>query len=131
MRQRRLQSFVDDALMCGVLIDDDKTVARLRHNVSFVHLRARRPQRVIEAVSGRIRERAVARRLRSTPPAMTWRLRSAGRRRQTKLACGLRNPSRPAMTDAPQRNPAAAATRRGRRHRRSSRRSFLRAQARS
>ena len=35
--------------MRGVLIDDDEAVARLRHDVSFVHLRARRPERMIEA----------------------------------------------------------------------------------
>ena len=36
--------------MRGVLIDDDETVARLRHDVGVVHLRARGAERVFERV---------------------------------------------------------------------------------
>ena len=38
--QRRLEFLVDDALMGGVLIDDDEPVARLRNDIGLVHLRA-------------------------------------------------------------------------------------------
>src|SRR5580658_391577 len=36
--------------MRGMLIDDDETISRLRTDVSLMHLRARRPERVIEAI---------------------------------------------------------------------------------
>ena len=40
---RSFQFLIDDALVSGVLIDDDETVARLRHDIGVVHLRARCP----------------------------------------------------------------------------------------
>ena len=36
--------------MRGVLIDDDDAVARLRHDVGLVHLRARRAERAVEQI---------------------------------------------------------------------------------
>jgi len=39
---RGFQPFIDDALMRGVLIDDDDSVAGLRDDIGFVQLRARR-----------------------------------------------------------------------------------------
>ena len=56
-----LQAFIDDALMGGVLIDDDDAVARLRDDISVVHLRARRAERRLEI--GRRRRRDIRRRV--------------------------------------------------------------------
>ena len=42
--QRILQRLVDKPLMRGMLVDDDQRVAGLRHDVVFVHLRARRAE---------------------------------------------------------------------------------------
>ena len=38
---RRFEFFIDDTFVGGMLIDDDQTVARLRHDIGFVNLRAR------------------------------------------------------------------------------------------
>ncbi len=76
--QRRLHALVDDALMRGVLVDDHDAVARLRHDVRLVQLRARRRA---DGRSGRARparpprvRRPSARRYR-TPPARPLRNR--------------------------------------------------------
>ena len=34
--------------MRGVLVDDDNAIARLRHDIGLVHLRAGSPERLIE-----------------------------------------------------------------------------------
>ena len=58
---RGLELLVDDAFVGGVLIDDDETVAGLRHDVGVVHLRARRTKRMIERIPrGIIRRRSGA-----------------------------------------------------------------------
>ncbi len=44
--------------MCGVLIDDDEAVARLRHDIGFVDLRPRRAERMIERFGRRCRSAA-------------------------------------------------------------------------
>ncbi len=75
MRQRRLQPFIDDTLVRGVLVDDDEAVARLRHDVSFVHLRTRRSERVIEGVATRR-----SKRIRFKPEVGAQRRRGACRR---------------------------------------------------
>ena len=45
--ERRLETLVDDALVGGVLIDDDEAVAGLRDDVGLVHLGARRAERSV------------------------------------------------------------------------------------
>ena len=40
--------------MRGVLVDDDDAVARLRHDVGLVHLRARRAERPVEQIGARL-----------------------------------------------------------------------------
>ena len=40
----RFHALVDDPLMRGVLVDNDQTVAGLRHDISLVQLRARRAE---------------------------------------------------------------------------------------
>ena len=50
-----LQPLIDDALMRGVLVDDDQAVAGLRHDIGLVDLRARRAERPIDQVGRRLR----------------------------------------------------------------------------
>src|SRR5580692_81919 len=50
--QRSLQPFVDDALMRGVLVNDNKTVAGLRDDIGLVNLRSRRAKWPVEQVGG-------------------------------------------------------------------------------
>ena len=52
--ERRLHALVDDALMRGVLVDDDQAVARLRHDVGLVHLRARGAERPLDQIGRRL-----------------------------------------------------------------------------
>jgi len=40
--------------MRGVLVDDDQPVAGLRHDISFVHLGARRPERALDLLGRRL-----------------------------------------------------------------------------
>ena len=49
---RGLHALVDDALMRGVLVDDDEAVAGLRHDIGFVDLRARRAQWTFDLLGG-------------------------------------------------------------------------------
>ena len=48
--QRGLHALIDDALVRGVLIDDHDAVARLRHDVSLVQLRARSAERAVDEI---------------------------------------------------------------------------------
>ena len=52
--QRRLQPLVDEALVRGVLVDDDDAVAGLRDDIGLVHLRARGAERPVEQVGRRL-----------------------------------------------------------------------------
>ena len=52
--ERRLQPLIDDALMRGVLVDDDQAVAGLRHDIGLVHLRARGAERAVDQVGRRL-----------------------------------------------------------------------------
>lgn len=54
-RQRSLQPLVDDALMRGVLVDDDQAVTGLRDDVGLVDLGARGAERAIDEVGRRLR----------------------------------------------------------------------------
>ena len=60
--QRVLQPLVDQALMGGVLVDDDEPVAGLGDDVVFVDLGARRAERRAEQRLGRLRRSRRARR---------------------------------------------------------------------
>ena len=51
---RRLHALVDDALMRGVLVDDDQPVAGLRHDIGLVHLRARGAERALDQFGRRL-----------------------------------------------------------------------------
>ena len=50
-----LQPLIDEALVGGVLVDDDDAVARLRHNIGLVDLRARCAKRGVAVGDGRLR----------------------------------------------------------------------------
>src|SRR5262249_61908781 len=65
---RIFEAFVDDALVSGMLIDDDEPFAGLRHTVSRVDLRPRGAERMIDllAIPG-----LVARALGSTVELVT------------------------------------------------------------
>src|SRR5262249_13007285 len=65
---RIFEAFVDDALVSGMLIDEDEPIAGLRHNVSRVDLRPRGAERMIDllAIPG-----LVARALGSTVELVT------------------------------------------------------------
>ena len=52
--ERRLHALIDDALVRRVLVDDDQAVARLRHDVSLVHLRARGAERALDQFRRRL-----------------------------------------------------------------------------
>ena len=52
---RRLHSLIDDALMRGMLIDDDEPVAGLRHDIGLVDLRARSTQRPPDLLGRRLK----------------------------------------------------------------------------
>src|SRR5580704_19100572 len=52
---RRLELLVDDALVRGVLVDDDQAVAGLRHDIGLVHLGARRAERPVDQFGGGLR----------------------------------------------------------------------------
>ena len=56
---RFLEAFIDNAFMCGVLVNDHQAVLSLRHNISVVNLRPRRSERMID-------ERAISRLLFGT-----------------------------------------------------------------
>ncbi len=90
--ERRLHAFIDEALVRRVLIDDDEAVARLRHDIGLVHLRARRAERPVEQPRARVRRVRRARIGRGAPTS--------------KAAC------------AASAKPARRATRRRRRRRR-------------
>ena len=64
--ERRLQPLVDDALVRGVLVDDDEPVARLRHDIGLVHLRARGAERPVDA--GRAQARSTSTRASAEGP---------------------------------------------------------------
>src|SRR5262249_20983288 len=51
---RCFHAFIDDALVCGMLIDDHKAVLRLRDDVGLVHLRACSTKRPVDLVGGRL-----------------------------------------------------------------------------
>ena len=53
-RERRFQSLIDDALMRGVLVDDNEAVAGLRDDIGLVDLRPCRAERAVEQVGGRL-----------------------------------------------------------------------------
>ena len=54
LRHRRFQPLIDQPLMRGMLIDDDKTIAGLRHDVIVMHLRTRGAKRTIERIDRRL-----------------------------------------------------------------------------
>ncbi len=105
-----LHLLVDEALMRGVLVDDDEAVAGLGDDVVLVQLRPRRPQRAVEQViddRGLMGARIGRRRLeagkggdhrsrRSGPPAAValpagrCRCHDAGGRGRGRLLAGLR-----------------------------------------
>ena len=53
LRNCCLEPLIDDALVRGVLIDNDEPIARLRDDVSVVDLRTRRAERMIELIGVR------------------------------------------------------------------------------
>ena len=59
----RLQPLIDQPLVRGMLVDDHHALGGLRHDIGLVQLRARRAQRIVEAIGrgfGRRRMRASA-----------------------------------------------------------------------
>ena len=65
-RALALQALVDEALVGGVLVDDDDAVLRLRDDVGAVDLRPRRAERGVGGLG--LPERARARRPRAQKP---------------------------------------------------------------
>src|SRR5579883_1483901 len=53
LRKRGFQLLVNDALVRGVLVDNDQAVARLRHDVSLMQLRACGAERMIKEIGRR------------------------------------------------------------------------------
>ena len=95
--QRRLHALVDDALMRGVLVDDHDAVARLRHDVGLVQLRARRAERAVDQVwRGFGRDPRVGRRR----AGVERRLRGFGEARQRGRALRQRTRRRVAPVPA-------------------------------
>ena len=90
--ERGLEPLIDDALVRGVLIDDDEPVARLRHDIGLVDLRARGAERMIEKIGGgrlgfgffarirRANRRQVRRRRRPPAPLRRSRRRATARK---------------------------------------------------
>ena len=95
-RDRGLELLVDDALVRGVLVDDDEAVAGLRHDIGLVHLRARRAERMIEQFVGR---RGFGERLRAD-------LAQIGRR-AADVESGLRRLGKAAAQSPPHTPPLA------------------------
>ena len=132
--ERGLHALVDEALVRGVLVDDDEAVARLRHDVGLVQLRARGAERPVEQIGrglGRPRRarRPTARRRRRPPARPRRSRRSAAARRASGRAriagrAGERRQSQPRRGVR-----APAGTPRSSRCRRSSRRAGRRAPA--
>ena len=121
--ERGLHALVDQPLVRGVLVDDHEAVARLRHDVGLVHLRARGAERPVEQVGARLRRldarvgrrRAdVERRLRGFGKAAARRVPRRAPRQAAATASGA-SPSRARGSDAgpERRDGRAAAGRRG------------------
>ena len=55
--ERGLEALVDDALVRGVLVDDDEAVAGLRHDIGLMQLRARGAERTVDQIRRRIEAR--------------------------------------------------------------------------
>ena len=115
--ERRLHALVDEPLMRGVLVDDDQAVARLRHDVGLVHLRARGAERPVEQVGRGLDD---CRRAQSADGAPTSKAacaasakpaRSATRQRAAVGSgrAGERRQSKPARRQAAGRNAAMVA----------------------
>ena len=109
--ERGLHALVDDALMRGVLVDDDEAVARLRHDVGLVHLRARGAERPVEQIGrglGALDARVGRRpRRRRTPPARLRQSRAGAAPCATRCASAA---AAPASAASRRRRAAAAPT---------------------
>ena len=113
---RRLQPLIDEALVRGMLIDDHHAVAGLRHDIGFVHLRARGPERAVEQIGRNLRHaraRIGGRRDRLERLLRGFResergiavgresCGAAGERRQSQLARGMAAGRNAAMVASP------------------------------
>ncbi len=91
--EHRLHALIDEALVRGVLVDDDDGIARLRQDVGLVQLRARGAERPVEQGLGD--RRGVGARIGTwCGKRLERRLHRFGERRTTIEAA--RRPDRPA-----------------------------------